>query len=239
MTDETPGTGSLLEGEQLPDGREETHKRVELLGTPGGRRPIDAGWSRKKRTVVTASLSGIALVALVGGAIWMIGRRPPSLPTSADEAVAVINSERFDRLDEQRRRQYLSEAARQLGVLDQDALRAMFADEANRDAMREIMRNRMDEVARQIARQIARGEDPDFGAMRGMRGPRPGGQGGPPGGPGGAHDPGQTSAEMRKRMRDRMNQHITEAITSGNAQSMGLRMEMMRRFRGGGGRRGP
>ena len=201
----------LVEDESAPGGERPAPTRVELLDDERPRRPIDSSWSPRKKRAVGVSLGVVALAAIgVGVWVWFSGR-PPALPTSAGEAVAVIGSARFDRLDEARKRQYLAEAARLLQGVPEDERRALFEDEATRDALGAIMRNRMDDAAR----ALARGEDPP--AFPG---------GGPP-------NLDALPPEMRDMIRARINEQTAQQIMSGNAQSTGLRMEMMQRVRRG------
>lgn len=201
----------LVEDEAVPGGERPAPTRIELLDDGRHRRSIDSSWSLRKKRAVGVSLGAVALAAVgVGIWVWFSGR-PPALPTSAGEAVAVIGSARFDRLDEARKRQYLAEAARLLQGVPEGERRALFEDETTRDALGAIMRNRMDDAARALARGEA-----------------------PPAFPGGS--PPNLDAlppEMRDRIRARINEQMAQQIMSGNAQSTGLRMEMMQRVRGG------
>lgn len=192
-------TGSLMDG-------------IEFTG----RKPLDAGWSARKKRVVGAGSVAVALAAIAGGVAWAVMTRPPGLPKTAAEAVAVMSSDKYDRLDEQRQRQYASEAARLLRELPEEDRRALFADGANRDAMREVGMAMMDEMVL----RFARGEEMQmpFGRMGG----RPGG------GPPGQRPPGddqQGGEDRRAAMADRINSMLDDQFTSGNAQMTGLRGE--------------
>lgn len=215
------------------------HTRINLDEELAGRTPIDAGWSRKKKTIVGASAATIASAALAGGIWWSVAHRPPRLPRTADEAVALLASAKFDRLDEDRQRQYSAEAARLMRALPAEQRRALFQDESKRDAMRRLFQERLDD----LARRYARGEDPPFpgGPRQGRRGD---GERRPP------FNRKDMSPEDRAAMRDKMVEQINEQMAqqdkTGNTQDSGLRGEMFKRRAaqgggrggGGGGRRG-
>jgi hypothetical protein len=190
------------------------------------RRPIDASWSPRTKKLVGAAAGGVALAALAGGAWAYISGRPPALPTTPEQALAVMASSKFDSLDKARRSQYIAEAQRLMRGMTPEQRRALMQDEKNRDAMREMREEMMDEMAR----RIARGEQVEspfagmgFGGPRGERRPdgeRP------------QRDPNaQPTAEQQARMEERrqqMESRFAQAISTGNAQSFGLRAEMMR-----------
>lgn len=200
------------------------------------RRPIDASWSPKKKKLVGAGAGAVALVALAGGAWAYISGRPPALPTTPEQALAVMASSKFDSLDKARRSQYIAEAQRLMRGMTPEQRRALMQDEKNREAMREMREEMMDEMARRIARgeQI---ESP-FGGMGfgGPRGERPPGERPPgerrPDGERPQRDPNaQPTPEQQARMEERRQQmeaRFAQAISTGNAQSFGLRAEMMR-----------
>ncbi|MEM9704272.1 MAG: hypothetical protein AAF907_17665, partial [Planctomycetota bacterium] len=162
------------------------------------------------------------------GVWFMLAAAPPGLPKSAGEAIRVINSDRFNRLSEDRQRQYLAEAGDLIGDLSDEERQDLFNDESTRDALRQIGQNAFSEMAR----QMARGEQPQFPGFGG-RG-RPGG--GPPGGndDGDSNEPSEEERDnMRDRMRDRINDSISDRINSGNAQDFGLIGEFFQRRRSG------
>lgn len=194
------------------------------------RRPIDAGWSSKRKGIVAACAVGAAAVALGAGTWFYITGRTPPLPRTAEEAVSVMASARFDRLDDARKVQYVEEARRLISGLSPEQRRELRMNEQSREAMRVMMEQTMDD----IARRFARGEEIDFRAMWG------GGDGQVRSrqdwqqrreGADGEERPWQRDAEA---MRSRVEQRMAGQIESGNAQSMGLRMEMFKRFQGSG-----
>ncbi|MEM9373233.1 MAG: hypothetical protein AAGA55_06280 [Planctomycetota bacterium] len=210
-----PGEGSIMEG-------------IEV----SARRPIDQDWSGRKRLIVGVAATTLAVAAVGLGGWYAISSRPPGLPTSAEEAMAVMASDRFDRLSEARQRQYATEAARLLRELDAEQRMALMRDGANEQARRELMLNMMDDMAR----RHARGEEVQmpFGRPGGREG-QDGERRGPPG------TEGMSDGERRKMMASRINGMITDSVNSGNAQSNGLRAEFMSdmRSRRGGSGRGP
>lgn len=197
------------------------------------RRTIDAAWSPKKKAIVSGVCVGVAAIALIGGATYAIGQRPPSLPKTAEEAVAVLSSDRFAKLDQDRQSQYATAAAGLLRDLPREQREALMQDEETRRALGEIREQMMED----IARKFARGEEIEW--------PRP---------PRDERTPEERRAEMERmreqwqnmseedraarmdRMREMANSRINDSISSGNAQTNGLMAEMFKR---GGARGGP
>lgn len=194
------------------------------------RKPIDASWSPAKKRVVAIACAALATSAVGYGSWAMLSRMPPGLPKTADDALAVINSAKFDRLDAERKQQYLEETMRLVRELPEEQRRTYWRDEKNREAFRKFMEERFDDAAR----RFARGEElPNMFPGGPPRGPRPEGEQ--------AQRPQLTEEERAARMeqmRSEMNKRIGEQIKSGNAQSGGLRGEMMKRGGMGGGRGG-
>ncbi|MCB9838927.1 MAG: hypothetical protein H6813_06270 [Phycisphaeraceae bacterium] len=196
-----------------------------------GRQSIDAKWSKKTRRIVTASAIVVTLGAISGGLWAASAYSTPGLPRTAEEALAVLGTPKFERMSEDRKSAYAEEAGRLLRDLPEEDRRAMFRDEEQRDAMRALMEQRMADMAR----AIARGETPDFTRMFGDRPPRP---------PRDDADRQRQREEMteeeraarRAEMQERMRERITESYKSGNAQNSALMGEM---FRSGAGFRGP
>ena len=225
----------LTDGLGVEDsGAEEVQtKRIEIGAPSTPRRTIDAGWSKKKKTTVGVAAGALTLVAIAGGSWFALTSMPPGLPTDAGTAISVVSSTKFDRLDEQRQRQYLAQAARLVRDLPEEERRVMFDNEDNRDAMRRIGRAQMQEMAREMARTDSM---PEMPWMRG--GGRPGGR--PGGGEGGRPNRENMTDEQRSAMREQMRQRIAESvnrqINAGNARDFGLAGEFW--GRGGGGRRG-
>lgn len=203
--------------------------------TSGGRRPIDAGWSKKKKRIVGVSAAVLAISAAAGGAWTLYINTAPGLPTTADEAVATIGSARWDNLDADRKQQYMEETWRLTRDLPRERRRELFEDEKTRDAMRDAWRERMDEMIR----DFARGEEMEWGPPGGRR-DRDGDEDAER--PQRRERPELTAEERAERMeamRNAMNQRMNEQLSSGNAQSGALRTEMFQRMRQGGGPGGP
>lgn len=216
-------------------------ERIDLdAAVAPSRRPIDAGWSKRRKTLVGVAAGAVAVIALGAGVWLLLDRRPPPLPTTMTEAVAVLNSPKFERLSPERRNQYTAEARRLLNELPEEERRAMRGDEDTRDAMRALFQQTFEEVVL----RYARGEDMedvrnDMGLPgRGMRpGGRPGGDrngegrngGGGEGRPGGERGDGERPSreDRAARMRSRMANFFQE----GNAQLGALRGAMMRQMR--------
>jgi len=188
------------------------------------RRPIDAEWSKQKKTAVVGACVVGASLALGAGWWAMSAIANPGLPTNASDALAVMASSKFESMDEMRKRQYAAEARRLLSELPAEDRRALFEDENAREAMREMREETMDE----IARRVARGESIEGMFPGGPRGPRPEGER--------RERPADAPAFDPEQFRQQMDQRLAEQIQSGNAQSGGLRGEMFKRgMRGGGG----
>ncbi len=197
------------------------------------RRPIDANWSAKKKMTVGAICGGAAIAALSGGVWAMVASRPPSLPRTPQEAVAVLSSDKWDNLSQDRRAQYMDEARRLVREMSEEERRKLMEDEKARQAFQQMREEMFDEMAR----RFARGEEMPWQRQR-PEGERP--------------QPSQEQmrqwrerqeqmtdeerAQMRERMRDMMNARVDQQLAGGNPQSGALRGEMMKR---GGAGRGP
>lgn len=200
------------------------------------RKTIDADWSKKRKTLVGAGAGVLAIAAVSAGAFLMIRSQPPRLPTTAEEAIVVLGSAKYERLDSERKLQYATESARLLRELPPEERRELMRDDKNREALRQLMNEMMDDAAK----RFARGDELEFpgfgfrGPPRGERGERDGNREGRerPGGPPGDRE-NMTDEEREQRraeMRERLGGRISNAIQSGNAQSTGLRGEMFKRM---------
>ncbi len=196
------------------------------------RAPIDARWSPRKRKIVAAACALSAGGALAGGADAAWYHAPPGMPRTAQEAVAVLESGRFERMDASRRQQYAEEAGRLLRDLPDEQRRALFQDEETREALRALWEERMAYIVRRFARgeEIERPGAPGPGGPR-AQGPRPDFQ----------NLTDEERAAMRERMRAEARNRMNEQFSSGNAQTGGLQGEMFKRMaaQGGFGGRGP
>ena len=192
-----------------------------------GRQTIDARWSTKTKRLVTSAAIVITLGAITG-CIWAASAfSTPGLPKTAEEALAVLGSAKFERMSNDRKSAYADEAGRLFRELPEEDRRDMFRDQEQRDAMRALMEQRMHDMAR----SIARGETPDFAAMWGNR-PR-------------RNDADrqrqreemtdEERAERRANRQEQMRERMNEQFTSGNAQTGALMGEMFKNGFGGGG----
>lgn len=231
---------------------------IESMSKPGQRKSIDAAWTKKQKMIAAAFIGVLGIGGLGYGAISAWNNRAPALPTTVDEAIALVNSTKLDNLDPDRQEQYLNEAATLLKDLPDEERRKLFRDEKNREALDRIREQQMDEMAR----KFAKGEQPDWMKMRGpgMPGMGPGGPGREGGGGGNGNGGGGNGGGGRNggggagrgdpdARRAAMDQRMAKTLNSGNAQSVGLRGEMMKRMMtqrqaapsqsGGGGGGGP
>jgi len=166
----------------------------------------------------------------IAAGVWALTGTRVSLPTSAEDAVATLAGGELDALDADRRAAWMDEARRLLRDMPPDQRRALLSDEATRRAVGELMRDAIDERAR----AFARGEEVAFGFRRGERDAE------------GFRQMRERFEEMteedrRAMMRQRMEQaenDMRAQMSSGNAQSGGLRAEMGKRMGRGGGRGG-
>lgn len=218
------------------------------------RKTVDADWSKARRIAVGGLACVLALGAIGAGAYFAWQARPVSLPTTADEAIAVINSGRIERLPEDRQRQYFAEASRLMQDIPEEERREFFRNEKNREAMREVWMEQMDSTMREIARgemtitdwrtQMmerfqGRGGPRGERGERGERAERPEGErpGRPEGEDGESAEDRPSQAERRQQMTDRME----GMFQNGDGQRMGLMMafrQMMRDQMGPGAQPG-
>lgn len=204
------------------------------------RRPVDADWTKARRLAVGALAVVLALSAVGAGGYFLWQNRPVRLPRSAAEAVAVINSGRVERLNEDRQRQYFDEAARLMRDVPEEDRRAMFRDEESREAMREVMMEQMDHSMREIARGNATFEEwarqmrSQWQSRRPPDGPRrPDGEQQAQRPEGAPEDGRPSEADRRQQMLGRME----SGFQNGDGQRMGLMMAFRQRM--GGMMRGP
>ncbi|MEM1071245.1 MAG: hypothetical protein AAGB48_02660 [Planctomycetota bacterium] len=225
MTDTTNGSntsGSLMDGIEFEK-----------------RKPVDADWSKRKRTIVGSLAGMLAMGAIGAGAYYGWQNRPVSLPTTAEQAIETIASGRVDRLSPERQTQYYGEAARLLRDVPREQWRDRFEEE-DREAIGQVFRAQFDEGIR----EIARGNSSPQEMFRNMwGGQRPGG--GRPGGDGARQRNENTENAERERRGPGSQQfasRLQSAFQNGDAQRSGLMGQfftMMRAQRdAGGGRRG-
>lgn len=198
-------------------------------------------WTPKRKKIAAVAFCLFSLCGLSLGAWVMIRMQPPGLPQTAEEAMAVMKSAKFDQLDSLQKEEYLNEANKLMANIPWEERRELFQND--RESMEKLMERNMEEMAK----KFARGEQPQFpfGGPRGDRPPgdrppgerpdrgnRPdgggaggpggggagGGGGGPGGGGGGRGDP--------NARRDNAERRIANRVSTGNPQSNGLMGQM-------------
>lgn len=206
---------------------------------------------RLKSRKVLMVLAVLAAVAIAGGGYYAWSITPPPMPKTADEAVALLKSDRFQRLSDKQKRQYRDRIAEVIGPLDPEKRRELMRDRelresgGGRDMMRAMMLQRAtayaqaDPAERQDMITQAREQ---FGAMmRGRGGPRGEGDGQgnrPPSGEGEERQPREemTEAEREARRAERREQwksHIEQWVNEGNPQESALIREYFHALRDG------
>lgn len=210
------------------------------------RKAVDADWSKARKIAVGSLASMLALGAIGVGAYFMWQNRPVSLPKNADEAIAVINSGRIERLPVDRQRQYYAEASRLMEDIPWEERREYFREEQSRDAMREVMMAQWDNSMREIARGNITIDDWRTQMMerfrnrsrpegergqRGENGQRPDGE--RPERPEGEEGERPSRAERQQAMTNR----VEGMFQNGDGQRMGLMMAFRQKM-GGWGRPG-
>ncbi len=213
-------------------------------------------WTPKRKKIAAVAFCLFSLCGLGLGAWLMIRMQPPGLPQTAEEAMAVMKSAKFEQLDTLQKEEYLNEANKLMASMPWEERRELFQND--RETMEKLMERNMEEMAK----KFARGEQPEFpfGGPRGdrpqgerptgerpERGPRPdgaggggtGGGGGAGGGGGGGGGPGGGGRGDPNARRDAGERRMAERVAKGNPQSNGLMGQMrqaMQQARQGGPR---
>jgi hypothetical protein len=157
-----------IDGGSIMDGINVTQKTVAAPSAWQRLRSTnvsDIEWTPKRKKIAAVCLCCFSLTLLGFGAWWTIANRPPQLPQTAEEALAVMNSDKYDRLNEQQKAEYADAAAKLMDQMPWEDRRKLFKD--NEKSMSEIMERKMDEMAR----KMARGEEVEMPWGRGGRGP--------------------------------------------------------------------
>ena len=198
-----------------------------------------------KKKVLVSLLALIAMGVLAGGvyATWLM--TPPGMPTTPEEAAALIKSPRFQRLSAERKADYMERMRELMEGMTDDQRQALFeqyrGDREFFEARREVMTEMMNQRAREFAvadpatrlaildetlqrLESARG----FGRPRGReggdrreRGERP-------------EMTEEQRAEMQQRREERMAQRVNEMqerAATGNPQDAALRTEFRNALR--------
>jgi hypothetical protein len=195
----------------------------ERSGRSNHTRPVTTP-ARRSRWL-TLGLPVTAVVVLIGGSAlaWLL--TPPPMPADADDALRLLTSARFARLDDAGKHRYQDRIGELFRDMDADQRRAFRDQMRGNDDLREALGRMMRDRMRQQARDFATATPAERLAMldqiidqqeqwrgRGEGGPRP--EGGPPPGFGG---------DRRERMADRFEQ--------GNPQDQALMGEFFRAMR--------
>ena len=216
---------------------------ADMVKDTGPRKAIDADWSGRKRAAVIAGSVAVGVAAISVGGWYAWTNRPVALPSTVQDAVAVMESGRYDKLSAERKRQYAMETSRLIGDMPEDQRRELFRDEQTREALRAVRQEMFDDMVYRAARgeeiQLPFGRPPGAGGQRDGQ-QRPGGEG--------EARPEPTEEERAQRQaerRERMLAGLKEQFNSGNAQAGSLRGEFFkkrfaeRQSQPGGGGRGP
>jgi len=173
-----------------------------------------------------AVLITVAVAALLGGGLYAWYLMPPPMPTTVEEATALLKSDRFQRLGAHEKRDYHDRIAELFGPLDRDQRRQLMRDHDLRDARRDMFRQMMVQRARAFAladeakREAMIAEDrARFEAMRERR-PRPE-QG---------ERPERSEEQRAERGRERRDR-IEDWVNNGNGQDWALIREYWQHIR--------
>ncbi len=204
---------------------------------------VDENAERRRRLLKRGGLlaAGLVVVAVAGGAAWYF--TPPAIPDSIDEARALVNSPRFERLSKDAKQPYYDVIREQYGSLDRDERRQLReADEKLNEAMRDARTVQMREMLVQMAEMTPEERDAMMATFgRGRPGsdrtpnaqpardsgsnPSDRGERGDGGGGGWGDRPERTPEEQAERA-ERMREHISDRMANGDSQMNQLMREM-------------
>lgn len=193
-----------------------------MSDTPQGKMQVEAvdeARLRKRKRIVTSILAVVSVAVLGGGVYFAWLMTPPAMPTTAEEAMAVAKSMRFQRLSPDAKQPYYDVFREQFGM-NQELRRVWREDDELRDAARDMRRQMMEEFSKTY--MLANHEERQA-MMEGMPWGRPrggegrsegGGEGRGAGGPG-----GERGGEGRGGggMRDRISDRLANGSAQGNA----------------------
>ncbi len=181
----------------------------------------------KKLTILIT----LAVVALFSGGVYAWYIMPPAMPTTVEEATALLKSDRFQRLSAHEKRDYHDRIAELFGPLDRDQRRQLMRDNDLRDAGRDMFRDMMLKRAQTFAIASPAERDAmiaeDMARFDGMRGQRP--QGERPQRPEGER-PERSEEERAERQRER-NEQMEDWVNNGNGQDWALIREYWQNIR--------
>ncbi|MBB6428322.1 DUF3106 domain-containing protein [Algisphaera agarilytica] len=173
---------------------------------------VDVKAERRKALLRRGSLviGGAVVVAVVGGASWYL--TPPAMPETIEEAQALVQSPRFDRLSKEAKQPYYDVIREQYGSLDPETRKQLRAeDEKLAEAMRDARMIQFRSMLVGLADMPP--EEREELASR-FRGNRPGG------------DRPEPSAEEQAERADRLRDHISDRMANGDSQMNQLMREM-------------
>lgn len=102
---------------------------------------------KTKRIISGSLLATVALAVLAGGAYYTWLTTPPAMPTTVEEAAAVLRSPRYLRLPQTRRFDYVQRASELFDKAPPEQKKEMMQlarkDTQSRDAMQQAMQDRM------------------------------------------------------------------------------------------------
>lgn len=175
----------------------------------------------------------LTLVAAAGGASWYF--TPPAMPETIDDARALVNSPRFERLSKEDKLPYYDVIREQYGSLDRDERRKLREDD---EKLGEAMRDARAVQMRSMLVRMAEMTPAERSAMMATFGRgRPGGDGPPSGsrpansGDSGPGERGERTPEEQAERAKRMREHISDRVANGDSQMNQLMREMFNQRR--------
>ena len=211
-------------------------KRPRKTGFQVAEVDIKAQRRRRRLKTLSAAVGGTLLLAAGLGAGWYL--TPPAMPTSLDEARAMVQSPRFTRLSQAEKRPYLDVIREQYGSLDRDQRRALRESD---DQLQETLR----EARTVMMREMLVGAAQAGGEMQMPWGPRGGDRGLRDNNDNGEEqarperpERPEPTEEQRAERAERMREHIGDRMANGDAQMNQLMREMFANRRANGGGRG-
>lgn len=179
---------------------------------------VDLKAQRRKRLLRRGGLiaGGVILLAVAGGASWYF--TPPAMPETIDEARAMVNSPRFERLSKEAKQPYYDVIREQYGSLDRETRRKLRAED---EKLTEAMRDARTVMFRSMLVQMAEMTPEERNAMMASFG-----RGRPGGGSGDQGQRPERSPEEQAERAGRMRDHISDRIANGDSQMNQLMREM-------------